>query len=117
MLSFTIAVLILGAAIGVADKVLRLGDQKWGRRIFLVLYIASLGVAGYSAHRQEQSSRERHATLEAELAATREKLVRVESVTVVTNAFVGDLAKLSALGGARTYYVRIAADTSRDRLN
>jgi len=56
-----------------------------------------------------------HAALEAQLTATKKSSFVVESVSIVTNAFVGDLTKLSALGGARTYYVRIAADTSRER--
>jgi len=109
MFSLTIVSLALAAMIGIADKVVKLDTYRYGRLSYFVLHLLALVGAGFSAYNQDQLSA-------AKLAASEEKLRNIESVGLVTNVLVGDLAKLAALGGSSKYYVRIAAATSAEDL-
>ena len=120
MLTLTIGGLLLAAAIGIADKVVNLGRAGKGRYVFLGLYVLALVLAGYAAWRQEESkvagekvARERHDAVAAQLRSTEGELEALKGVSALTNALVGDLTKLNALGGDGRYHVRIAADAKR----
>jgi hypothetical protein len=117
MLILTIGALFIAMMLGVVDK----AKWKW---FYFTLYFSSFVLAGYTAVRQERSARaekavieklaqQRQAKLEADLALAHEKLGSLAAVEEVTNALVGDLAKLAAVGGDGKYYVRVAADRSR----
>jgi hypothetical protein len=118
MLILTLGGLVIAAAILVADKFLDLANKSTKRNVLLGLNVLALALAGYSAYLQNEDgiaagkvAQRRHDAVVAQLASAERELVALRGVSAVTNALVGDLTKLNALGGDGKYYVRIAADT------
>lgn len=91
--------------------------------IFTVL---GFGVAAYSAYvqdfaKKEELERKRIAELNTKeavekLAMANRHLEDMRGMLSFVRSTVGDLAKLNAIGGGGKYYIRIAADTKKERL-
>lgn len=123
MLVLTLAGLAVAAATAIADRLLDPGRRGRRGNILLVLGMLALVLAGCAAYLQSQekvsaarAAQVRHDALAAQLESTRRELAALSGVSAISNALLGDLTKLNALGGGASYFVRIAADSKPERL-
>jgi hypothetical protein len=87
--------------------------RKLLKSVLAILTLAGFLLAVGSAW-QDNSDK---AATEKELADAQRRLATLQTMLALVNVTVGDLAKLNELSGGSRYYVRIAADTVRERLD
>ena len=113
---------ILGLGIATVISLISIvtsGGAKWLKALLTVLTFSGFGMAVYSA--KQENTEKVNASTEArnakhELDNANSQLETLRSMVTLVNITVGDLAKLNDLSGGAKYYVRIAADKSREGL-
>jgi hypothetical protein len=108
---FVIGGLAIPAVIAIISVIT--GRQHAYLKVILVLLTVGGLAVGVTSSLHEQNEKQKAMRL-AEDANTR--LHDLQNLLALVEVTVGDLAKLNELSGGHTYYVRIAADTSRQRL-
>lgn len=89
------------------------------KKILVLLTIIGLSIAVLSAKNESNSKEKAEARAKAadeKLATANKQLNNLQNVLSLVQVTVGDLSKLNELSGGNKYYIRIAADTSRERL-
>lgn len=93
--------------------------RQWVKSALAVLTLMGFSLAAGSAwedNHDKEDARADTQRAQAALASANHQLAALQSAMALVKLTVGDLGKLNELSGGATYYVRIAADTSRDRL-
>ncbi len=92
-------------------------DSKTPIKVALTIITLVGGIVAYvSARNEQKSAEEREQQAKQRAVHAEEELARLTSTLDLVRFTVGDLAKLNDLSGGAQYYVRIAADNSRERL-
>ncbi|MFZ1546729.1 MAG: hypothetical protein WAT12_06465, partial [Candidatus Nitrotoga sp.] len=87
--------------------------------LLLLLTVSGFGLAMYSSYKEDAGKETANAEAKdarANLARANKQLEDLQSALALVRVTVGDLGKLNELSGGTKYYVRVAADTSRARL-
>ena len=121
----TILGLIITFVISVVG-IITSGKSKRLRVTLGIFAVLGFGVAVYSAYvqdieKKEESARKRIAEMNTKealkkLSMANRHLEDMRGMLDFVWLTVGDLAKLNAIGGGAKYYIRIAADTNKERL-
>jgi hypothetical protein len=89
------------------------------KQFLIALALAGFGIAIGSAFHEnleKQRLENRARELQKSVDAANQKLSEQSVLLTLVNSTVGDLGALNRLSGGSTYYVQIAADTSKERL-
>src|SRR3989304_4794889 len=98
----------------------------WTLRVSTILRVVAVVVAlasggttlalAFLSQRDAAVAKEETASIKSQLNSANQELVVHQALLQLINFTVGDLAKLNAISGGTRYYVRVAADTDRSRL-
>ncbi|OPY71952.1 MAG: hypothetical protein A4E63_01389 [Syntrophorhabdus sp. PtaU1.Bin050] len=101
--------------IGVATS----GKSRQVRATLCIFTVLGFGAAMYSTYAQEGAKRLAEISAQEnskKLAMANRHLEDMRGMLDFVRLTVGDLAKLNAIGGGAKYYIRISADTDKERL-
>jgi len=113
---------ILGISCTTALTVIAIwGDVKkgWVRGLLIIMVIGSLSgqvISSGKSDKEKTLAQEKQEKAEKIALQAKQDLADLKETLTLVRITVGDLGKLNDLSGGRKYYVRIAADTSKERL-